>query len=116
MGACVAPQANTAITKTDDVGQHIEVAGNLRIFHFPDPVSTTAKIQYELPFDGQVSMKVYDILGRQVATVAGAGRKAGYHTTVFDASNLNTGMYYYRITLKTEKKMLVQTEKISVVR
>ncbi len=116
LGACVAPQVTTNTKKTDAVGQHIDAAGNFKIFHFPDPVSTVAKIQYELPFDGQVSIKVYDIVSRQVATVAEARRKAGYYTTVFDASNLNTGMYYYRITLKTEKKMLIQTQKISVVR
>lgn len=116
LGACDVPQTTIAERKNDAIKQFIEAEESFRIFHFPDPVSTIAKIQYQLPFDGQVSIKVYDITGRQVATIAETGRKAGYYTTSFNASVLNTGIYYYKITLKTEKKMLVQTQKMTVVR
>jgi uncharacterized delta-60 repeat protein len=116
MGACIAPQVTAATTNTDDVRQNTDAAGNLKIFHFPDPVSSITKMQYEVPFDGQVSIRMYDILGRQVGIVAEGGRKAGYYTVVFDASTLQKGIYYYRMTLKTEKKMFLQTQKMTVVR
>ena len=115
-GACPSPVVTTAKTKTNVAGQHLEGAGSFSIFHSPNPVSTVAKIKSGLPFDGNTSIKVYDMLGRQVATVGDAGRKAGYYTTDFDASALPNGMYYYRIILKTEKKVLMQTQKMTVVK
>lgn len=88
----------------------------LRVFNNPNPVSVTTKIFYELPVDGHVSIKVFDVLGRDIKTLVNAARSTGYHSTEFDATALHNGLYYCRLTLKTKNKVWVQTFKISVVK
>jgi glucuronoarabinoxylan endo-1,4-beta-xylanase len=55
------------------------------------------KITYQLPSDNFVTLKVYDILGKEVAVLVNGNVKAGSHTVAFNASHLSSGVYYYRI-------------------
>jgi len=116
-GPCIeVAQSLIASTRQTSVGKHLSEEDNFRILHFPDPVSSIAKIKYELPFDGLVSIKVYDMLGREVGLVAETVRKAGYYTIDFDVSAFQQGLYYYSITLRTEKKTVVQSQKMTVIK
>ncbi|MEI6948751.1 SBBP repeat-containing protein [Paraflavisolibacter sp. H34] len=90
--------------------------GSLRIAHAPNPVASTARIRYELPFDGQVSLKLYDLQGRETATIVEAAATAGVHHLLFDASRLPKGIYHYRLTLKSGNKAWTRIQKMSVVR
>lgn len=65
---------------------------------YPNPFNPTTVIRYELPMDGNVSLKVYDILGKEVATLVERFETAGYHEARFNASNMASGMYLYRMT------------------
>ena len=69
--------------------------------NYPNPFNPSTKIQYELPVSGFVSIKVYNILGNEVETVVNGIQDAGYHTAVFDASRLPSGVYIYK--MQTEK-------------
>ena len=59
-----------------------------------------------------VTLKVYDIFGREIATLVNEEKPAGYYEVNFDASNLSTGCYFYRIVtkdyVKTMKMMVVK--------
>ncbi|THU30462.1 T9SS type A sorting domain-containing protein [Niastella caeni] len=88
----------------------------LRVSNAPNPASVTTKIFYELPAYGRVSIKVFDMLGREVTTLVDAGKQAGFHSTDLDVASLQNGLYYYRIRVKTAKKIWVQTGKISVIK
>jgi tetratricopeptide (TPR) repeat protein len=66
--------------------------------NYPNPFNPTTVIKYELPFDVHVSLKLYDMLGREVSTLVEAEQKAGYHQAVLDGSGLATGVYFYRLT------------------
>jgi hypothetical protein len=88
---------------------------NLKMFHFPNPASTIATIKYTLPFDGQVSFKMYDLLGREICTITET-KKVGGYTTPVDVSALKQGLYYYTITLRTEKKVFRQSQKMTVIK
>jgi flagellar hook assembly protein FlgD len=54
-------------------------------------------IEYQLPVDAHVVLKVYDLLGRVVATVVDQQKPAGYHRATFDATAVGSGVYFYRM-------------------
>ncbi|MCI0707265.1 MAG: T9SS type A sorting domain-containing protein [Ignavibacteriae bacterium] len=66
--------------------------------NYPNPFNPSTVITYSLLKSGNVSLKVYDILGREVATLVDGHQNAGSYRVQFDASGLSTGMYLYRIS------------------
>ncbi|MBK7254195.1 MAG: T9SS type A sorting domain-containing protein [Ignavibacteria bacterium] len=80
--------------------------------NYPNPFNPSTKINYDLPVDGNVSIVLYDLTGRQVASIVNEVKTAGYYTVSFNASNLASGMYFYRISasnfVSTKKMVLVK--------
>ena len=66
--------------------------------NYPNPFNSATAIEYQLPAAGQVSLTVYDILGRQVVSLANGHQTAGPHSVVWDAQGIGSGTYFYRIT------------------
>ena len=78
--------------------------------NYPNPFNPSTKIDFELPVNGKVTIKVYDIMGREVGTFVNEFKDAGYHTIVFDGSNLSSGIYFYTlssINIRETKRMLL---------
>jgi hypothetical protein len=65
--------------------------------NYPNPFNPSTTIEFGLPNASNVTLKVYNMLGEEVASVVNQTMTAGYHTVVFDASKLASGMYIYRI-------------------
>jgi len=65
--------------------------------NYPNPFNPSTTIKFALPKDGFVTMKVYDIAGREVVKLVNEVKKAGYHQVQFNASSLASGVYFYRI-------------------
>jgi len=64
---------------------------------YPNPFNPSTIIKYQIPTAGIVSLKVYDILGKEVATLVNEEKPAGIYEINFDASNLSSGVYFYKI-------------------
>jgi len=65
--------------------------------NYPNPFNPETHISFGLPYASDVKIEVFDILGNKVATLLDSSRPAGNHTIDFDASNLASGLYLYRI-------------------
>ncbi len=80
--------------------------------NYPNPFNPTTVIAYQLPVASEVSLKVYDMLGRQVATLVNQRQVAGRYQASFNAAGLSSGVYFYRLQAssftKTMKMMLVK--------
>jgi M6 family metalloprotease-like protein len=91
-------------------------AGNLVLSEFslrqnyPNPFNATTTFTYGFPEDAFVSLKVFDVLGREIATLVNQHQQAGGHNIQFDASNLPSGIYLYKLragTFSAVKRMLL---------
>ena len=69
--------------------------------NYPNPFNPGTKIDYEIPEEGRVSIKVYDILGRLVRTLIEEDKKPGIYTLKFDGTNLASGIYFYQLKVNT---------------
>ena len=65
--------------------------------NYPNPFNPNTSISYSIPENGIVSLKVFDVLGREVATIVNENQSAGNHTINFDASKLSSGVYVYTL-------------------
>ncbi|HLT24918.1 MAG TPA: T9SS type A sorting domain-containing protein, partial [Ignavibacteria bacterium] len=65
--------------------------------NYPNPFNPTTNIQYDIPNDVFVSIKVYDMLGREVAELVNEVKNAGRYIVGFNGSKLSSGIYYYKI-------------------
>ena len=80
--------------------------------NYPNPFNPTTTIEFALPKQSNVTLKLFDILGREIATLVDAELESGVHKINFDGQDLATGIYFYRIHadgfLKTKKLMLLK--------
>lgn len=78
--------------------------------NFPNPFNPTTNINFSIPKSGMVTLKVYNMLGKEVATLVNEVKTAGNYIVGFNASNLPSGAYFYRIeagNFNDTKKMLL---------
>jgi M6 family metalloprotease-like protein len=78
--------------------------------NYPNPFNPTTMIEYQLPKDGFVSLKIYDILGREVRTLVNEYKSQGRYSVSFDASKLASGVYIYQLksnNYSSIKKMIL---------
>jgi len=80
--------------------------------NFPNPFNPETKINFQIPTDGFVSLKVFDNSGKEVATLVNQSMTAGFHTTNFNASTLSSGVYFYRL----ETQGFVKVMKMALVK
>jgi len=65
--------------------------------NYPNPFNPTTKIYYSLPKEAFINIKLYDVLGNNIATLVNAVKPEGRHEVIFDANIVSSGIYYYRI-------------------
>lgn len=80
--------------------------------NYPNPFNPSTQIHYQVPESGIISLKIYDLVGREIATLVEGLVPAGEHTAVFNATNLSSGVYLYRL----EANNFVATKKMLLIK
>ena len=77
--------------------------------NFPNPFNPTTVISYRLPVAAQVTLRIYDVLGKEIETLVNSHQNAGDYSVTLDAAHLSSGIYYYRLQTEgfTQTKHLV---------
>ncbi len=84
--------------------------------NYPNPFSSHTTISYNLPLSSNVTLEVYDITGRIVARLASKRQSAGDYEFRFDASNMASGVYTYKLVAYNDKGVFVQSRKMLIQR
>ncbi|MDP1676238.1 MAG: M14 family zinc carboxypeptidase [Bacteroidota bacterium] len=97
----------TSVLATNNIPEQYFLEQN-----FPNPFNPTTTINYQLPITNHVSLKVYDVLGREVALLVNEEQSSGKHSITFNASSLSSGVYVYRLhsgsILETKRMVLMK--------
>ncbi|MCC6866014.1 MAG: T9SS type A sorting domain-containing protein [Ignavibacteria bacterium] len=84
--------------------------------NYPNPSNPTSRIDFQIPFDGKVNIKVYDILGKEIVTLVNEYKSADFYTVEFDGSNLSSGTYFYRIIAEGNNQRFTKTMKMILIK
>jgi hypothetical protein len=87
--------------------------------NYPNPFNPSTIIRYDLPIDAKVTLKMYNVLGQEVRTVVDEIQEAGYKSVNFNASDMASGVYFYRIDAvgkNDAKKTFNQVKKMMLVK
>jgi hypothetical protein len=87
--------------------------------NYPNPFNPSTKISWQSPVSSHQTLKIYDVLGNEVATLVDEYREAGSYEVTFDASELSSGIYFYRIAIHSDKLTagsFVETKKMLLIK
>lgn len=84
--------------------------------NYPNPSNPKSKIDYEIPVDGKVTIRLYDILGKEAVSVVNETKLAGYYSAEFDGTNLASGVYFFRIIVEGNTQKFSKTLKMILIK
>ena len=102
------------VTSTDVENEIVNVSEFKLYQNYPNPFNPSTQISYQLPFSGEVTIKIYDVLGNEVATLVDEYKPAGKYNVQFRIYNeqLSSGLYFYQLSigdyLETKKMLLLK--------
>jgi hypothetical protein len=108
---------NQSITSFANVSLNNSNSNQELIFrNFPNPFNKITTIEYTLPFNGEVSVKIYNHLGQQVEELIDATQSAGKYWIDTDCSSFKPGIYFAHLTIKSNRIQQSQIIKLSVIK
>ncbi len=86
------------LSGTTDVNDFTDsITDKIKLDNYPNPFNPSTKIKYQIPKDGMVNLKIYDITGQEIVTLVNQRQTKGNYEINFDASNLKNGIYLCRL-------------------
>ncbi len=98
------------ITSVNNYQSSSDISTTTSAVCYPNPFNPSTKIKYEIPTEGKVTIKVYDVLGKEVSTLLNENKRAGSYEIEWNAKNYASGVYLYNLTTGNNsitKKMLL---------
>ena len=80
--------------------------------NYPNPFNSSTRIQYSIPYDGYISLKVFNLLGKEIATLFEGDQTAGIHTAAFTCKEFTSGIYFYQLRVRN----FVETKKLTLLK
>ena len=84
--------------------------------NYPNPFNPSTMINYDLPFDAKVNLLVYDMSGKEVATLVNDVKSAGYYSVSFNAAGIPSGVYFYKLTGESTGNSFSAVKKMLLVK
>ncbi|MFP4548507.1 MAG: T9SS type A sorting domain-containing protein, partial [Fidelibacterota bacterium] len=84
--------------------------------NYPNPFNASTNISYTLPQTGFITLKIYDIMGREIKNLENHQKSAGHYTINFNAKDLSSGLYFYQMKYTNQQTTSVKTKKLMVVK
>jgi hypothetical protein len=85
------------------------------VSNFPNLFSSSTMIKYEVPFDGKVTLRVYDVTGKEVSTLVNGFKFTGTYTVDFNANGLGRGVYFSTLVAVSGNRFFSQTKQMSLI-
>ena len=90
---------NGVVVSVEEDNERLEIPKSYHLSqNYPNPFNPSTKIRYSIPVNSQVKLKIYDMLGREVAILVDESKPKGIYSINFDGSNLPSGVYYYSLS------------------
>ena len=106
--------AITYLNSINSLNDEINIRPNeIHLFqNYPNPFNPITTIDYQIPKSGFITLKIYDVLGNEIATLIDEKKSKGKHKIMFNGTKLASGIYFYKLTtenfVKTKKMLLVK--------
>lgn len=109
-----------AYSFSDEVNVDALTINDFAVFqNYPNPFNSNTVIKYQLPVGSKVILKIYDILGKEVASLFNEHKDSGFYKFDFDGSYLSSGVYFYQLQIypnDNEKELFTDTKKLILLR
>jgi hypothetical protein len=113
----------TAMSQTDvesDEQANVPTSFSLKQ-NYPNPFNPETVIEYDLPENAQIVLKIYDVRGNEVRTLESTAKSAGSHTAIWDGHNefgtlVSSGVYFYQLNVVSENATFSQTRKMILMK
>ena len=110
LGTCGTP---TVTQQTHPIAETLAVLpDNFTLAGYPNPFGRIASIRYTVPVNARVTIKVYDLMGREVGNVFSGERTAGTYSVEYNTAGLSKGVYYARMIATANGKAVIKTQKM----